>query len=150
MVWGEPLVVGLWRRVGVCYPDKNQWKNSSLCLLYAPQWRLHYWMIATLKPDCSNSGLSVFESLGSHSVSSTAALLDPDPIHSRWDSLDGGISPSQGRYLHTEQHKHRINASDIHASSGIRIHDPSIWAGEDRSWLRLRCHTQFLGFQQSV
>jgi hypothetical protein len=28
-----------------------------------------------------------------------------DPVHSRQDSLDGGISPSQGRYLHTEQHK---------------------------------------------
>jgi hypothetical protein len=38
-----------------------------------------------------------------------------------------GISPSQGRYLHTGQHKHRINAhTDIHASSGIRTHDPSI------------------------
>jgi hypothetical protein len=24
--------------------------------------------------------------------------------------LGWGISPSQGRYLHTEQHKHRINA----------------------------------------
>jgi hypothetical protein len=23
--------------------------------------------------------------------------------------LEGGISPSQGRYLHTEEHKHRIN-----------------------------------------
>jgi hypothetical protein len=29
------------------------------------------------------------------------------------------ISPSQGRYLHTEQHKHRINNTDIHASSGF-------------------------------
>jgi hypothetical protein len=32
-----------------------------------------------------------------------------------------GISPSQGRYLQTGQHKHRINAhTDIHALSGIR------------------------------
>jgi hypothetical protein len=30
--------------------------------------------------------------------------------------LRRGISPSQGRYLHTEQHKHRINAHTyIHA-----------------------------------
>jgi hypothetical protein len=36
------------------------------------------------------------------------------------------ISPSLGHYLHTEQHKHRINAQDIHASSGIRNHDPSV------------------------
>jgi hypothetical protein len=28
----------------------------------------------------------------------------------RQDSLNGGISPSKGRYLHTEQHKHKINA----------------------------------------
>jgi hypothetical protein len=42
------------------------------------------------------------------------------------------ISPSQGRYLHTEQHKHRINAhTDIHAFSGIGTHDPSVRASED-------------------
>jgi hypothetical protein len=36
--------------------------------------------------------------------------------------LGRGISPSQGRYLHTEQHQHRINAhnTDIHALGGIR------------------------------
>jgi hypothetical protein len=39
--------------------------------------------------------------------------------------LGRGISPSQGRNLYTEQHKYRINAQDIHASSGIRTHDPS-------------------------
>jgi hypothetical protein len=47
--------------------------------------------------------------------------------------LGRGISPSQGRYLHIEQHKHSINAhnKDIHASSGIPIHDPSVRASED-------------------
>jgi hypothetical protein len=46
------------------------------------------------------------------------------------------ISPSQGRYLHTGQHKHRINAhTDIHASNGIRTHDPSVRASEDSSCL---------------
>jgi hypothetical protein len=51
-----------------------------------------------------------------------------------------GIGPSQGLYLHTEQHKHRINAhnTDIHALSGIRSHDPSVRAGEDGSCLRQR------------
>jgi hypothetical protein len=41
--------------------------------------------------------------------------------------LGRGISRSQGRYLHTGQHKHRIKAhnTDIHALSGIRTHDPS-------------------------
>jgi hypothetical protein len=44
-----------------------------------------------------------------------------------------GISPSQGLYLHAEQHKHGINAhnTDIHALSGIRTHDPSIRASEN-------------------
>jgi hypothetical protein len=51
------------------------------------------------------------------------------------------ISPSQGLYLHTGQHKHRVNAhTDIHASSGIRTHIPSVLAGEDGSCLRLRGH----------
>jgi hypothetical protein len=51
------------------------------------------------------------------------------------------ISSSQGRYLHTGQHKQRINAhTNIHALSGIRIQDPSFRAGKDRSCLRLRGH----------
>jgi hypothetical protein len=56
--------------------------------------------------------------------------------------LGRGISPSQGRYLHTEQHKNRINAhnTDIHALSGVRTHDPSVWANEDCSCLRPRGH----------
>jgi hypothetical protein len=48
--------------------------------------------------------------------------------------LGRGISPSQVRYLHTE-HKHRINAHDIHVSSGILTHDPSVRAVEDSSCL---------------
>jgi hypothetical protein len=52
------------------------------------------------------------------------------------------ISPLQGRYLHTGQHKHRINAhnTDIYASNGIRTHDPSVWGGADSSWPRGRGH----------
>jgi hypothetical protein len=52
--------------------------------------------------------------------------------------LGRGISLSPCRYLHTEQHRHRINAhnTDIHALSGIRTHDPSVWASEDSSCLR--------------
>jgi hypothetical protein len=51
------------------------------------------------------------------------------------------ISPSQGRYLHAEQHEHRINAhTHIHALSGIRTHDRSIRADEDSSCLRSRGH----------
>jgi hypothetical protein len=51
------------------------------------------------------------------------------------------ISPSQGRCLHTREHKHIINAhTDIHALSGIRTHDPSVQASEDSSCLRPRGH----------
>jgi hypothetical protein len=53
-----------------------------------------------------------------------------------------GISPSQGFYLHTEQHNHRTNAhnTDIHALSGIRTHDSSVRASEDSSCLRWHGH----------
>jgi hypothetical protein len=49
------------------------------------------------------------------------------------------ISPSQGRYPHTGQHKHRLNAhTNIHALSGIRTNDRIVWAREDSSCLRVR------------
>jgi hypothetical protein len=52
------------------------------------------------------------------------------------------ISPSQGRYIHTGQHRHRINAdTNIRALSGIRIHDPSVLASEGSSCLRPRGHS---------
>jgi hypothetical protein len=55
--------------------------------------------------------------------------------------LGRGISPSQSRYLHTGQHKHRKNShTDFHALSGIRTHDPSVRVGEDYSCLRPRGH----------
>jgi hypothetical protein len=58
------------------------------------------------------------------------------------------ISPSYGRYLHTEQHKHRINAhTDIHALIWIRTHDPSVRASEDSSYLRPRGHCDGSGYQ---
>jgi hypothetical protein len=50
------------------------------------------------------------------------------------------ISPSQGSYLHTEQHKHRINAQRLDALSGIRTLDPSFRASEDSSCSIPRSH----------
>jgi hypothetical protein len=44
--------------------------------------------------------------------------------------------PLEGRYLHTGQHKHRINANkDINTLSGIRTHDRRARASEDSSCL---------------
>jgi hypothetical protein len=47
----------------------------------------------------------------------------------RQDSLGWGISPTQGFYLHTQHNTGKCG--HIHASSGIRIHDPSVRAAED-------------------
>jgi hypothetical protein len=74
-----------------------------------------------------STALQPLWTLAAFSVSQSVGLLG------RW------ISPSQGRYLHTEQHKHRINA-DFHALSGIRTHDPSVRATEDGSCLIPRAH----------
>jgi hypothetical protein len=49
------------------------------------------------------------------------------------------ISPSQGYYLHrTAQCKEKL--THIHASSGIRSHDPRVRAVEDRTCLRPSAH----------
>jgi hypothetical protein len=53
--------------------------------------------------------------------------------------LGMGISLSQSHCLHTEQHRQN-KCTDIHVSSGIRNHDPSVLAGEDGSFLRPRGH----------
>jgi hypothetical protein len=51
------------------------------------------------------------------------------------------ISPSQGRYLHTGQHKHRINAhANIHALNRIGTHDPSVRASGDSACFTPRGH----------
>jgi hypothetical protein len=66
-----------------------------------------------------------------------------DPVHSRYDSLGRGSARRKAAtYLHTEQHRHGINAhnTDIHALSWIRTHDPSVRAVEDSSCLRPRGH----------
>jgi hypothetical protein len=49
-------------------------------------------------------------------------------------------TPWPGDRQVAEQHKLRIKHIDIHASSGIRTHDPSVRAGEDCSCLRPRGH----------
>jgi hypothetical protein len=72
------------------------------------------------------------------SIYLSTALVDLGSFFNFWILYTAGMapltgtSPSQGRYLHTEQQKHRINAHRHHATSGIRTHEPSVRAGEDR------------------
>jgi hypothetical protein len=69
---------------------------------------------------------------------STGPYPEPD-LHSSFliiDSLDGG-SARRKAATYTWQHKHKIN-KNIHAFSGIRMHDPSVRADEDISCLRRR------------
>jgi hypothetical protein len=64
-----------------------------------------------------------------------------NPVHSWYEgSLGRGVGLLQGRYLHTEQHRHRINAQTSMLRVGIRNHDPSVRAGEDGSCFRPRGH----------
>jgi hypothetical protein len=72
-------------------------------------WKIYLWLYSPCAPWC------LFQFL--------------NPIHSRQDSLDGGLA-SRKAATYT-QNKH----TDKNASSGIRTHDPSVRAGEDGS-----CH----------
>jgi hypothetical protein len=77
------------------------------------------------------------------------ALFGPWPLFQVLDPVHTvellGICPSQN--LHTEQQEHRINVhnTDVHVSSGIRAHDPSVRASEDSSCLSPlgHCDRQF-------
>jgi hypothetical protein len=69
---------------------------------------------------CANSELNHFEGLMISTIVRTPCT---------------GDQPSQGRYLHGTTN--RLNA-DIHASSRIRTHYPSVWVGEHISCRRPR------------
>jgi hypothetical protein len=69
-------------------------------------------------------------------------LLDPWPLfqflnprHSWFNSLDGSSA-----HRKVASYTQNNTDTDIHASSGIRTHDPSVRAGEDSSCLRPRGH----------
>jgi hypothetical protein len=81
--------------------------------------------------------LSIYDSITFVNLGRFSSFL----IHEQSAGVHGrGMIPSQGRYLHTEQQKHRITYTDIHASTGIRTYDPSVRAVEDGSCFRLRGH----------
>jgi len=53
--------------------------------------------------------------------------------------LGWGIGPTQGLYPYRTT-QHRKKRTHIHASSGIRTHDPSVGAVEYSTYLRRRGH----------
>jgi hypothetical protein len=74
-------------------------------------------------------------------------LLGPWPffsflifLHRRWDSLDGRSSRRKAATYTQDNTNTEYTHTDIHALSGIRTDDPSVWAGEDSSCLRPRGH----------
>jgi hypothetical protein len=68
--------------------------------------------------------------------------------------LGRGISPSKGRYLHRITHTRGKTQTDVHVSSGIRTHDPRVWAGEDISCCTKSGHcdryVRCLGFHNGI
>jgi hypothetical protein len=77
--------------------------------------------------------ISIYLSLNSPFVGPWPIYQYHNRIHSRQDSSDGG---SARRKAVTYTQSKRTKTSIV--MSGIRIHDPSVRAGEDSSCLRLR------------
>jgi hypothetical protein len=135
-VWSSPLSSNYCRRqenmylyihspvrlYGVVLNYLNTRRNLPLRFEYKPYSFIHQWLYSPLLgPDLFFSFVIFF--------TQTIGLLGRV------------ISPSQGRYRHTWQQKHKINAhTHIHALSGIRTYDPSVRASEDSSYLRPRGH----------
>jgi hypothetical protein len=104
-------------------------------------------------PDINHKPARTLHTLRKHSIFFAMAL----PAHSGTLSviqfrnhfsqmvalLGREISSSQGLFLNTGQHKHRINAYTHRTSrplSRIGTHDPSVQASEDSSCLKSRGH----------
>jgi hypothetical protein len=83
-----------------------------------PEFYLNYATIATFHTFSSSlfSYLPIIRHYILLSIYGCIAVLDLGSfslsysIYSRYNSLDGGSAHRKDRYLHTEQHKHRINA----------------------------------------
>jgi hypothetical protein len=109
----------------------------------------HQWLTQQSNGLTSREDFAV-RSLSSLSSSSSMVLrpmLDPGLFFSfviiftnSVELLGRVISPSQGSYRHTGQHKHRIHTQTSTLLSGIRAHDPSVRAGDGSSCLRPHGH----------
>jgi hypothetical protein len=63
-----------------------------------------------------------------------------DLVDSRYDSLDGGSACRKAATYTQDNINTEYTHTNMHASSGIRTHDSSVWAGGDSSRLRPRGH----------
>jgi hypothetical protein len=63
-----------------------------------------------------------------------------NPIHSQYDSLDGGSARRKADTCTQNNTNTEGMHTDIHASSWIRTHDSSVQASENSSCLRPRGH----------
>jgi hypothetical protein len=112
----------------------------SICLSISLSIYLSIYLSTSLSIYLSTS-LSIYLSIHG----STVHLLDIGRFSASWSFiqpvglLGRGINPSQGRYVDTQDstNKEQIH-TDIHASTGIRTHDPSVRGGEDISCLTAR------------
>jgi hypothetical protein len=65
-------------------------------------------------------------------------------LHTRYDALDGGSAHRKTSTCTQDSTNTEQTHTDIHASSGIRLHDPNGSAGEDSSRLRPCGHCDLL------
>jgi hypothetical protein len=139
MVWKEAAMVTF--KVLAAYLPEELGKTTEILSQYSRLTRLRFELASRGYRSKPRAWANNFQS----SVSFLFLFL---PLEKPWNAfslqflglLGRGINPSQGLYLHTGQHKHRINihtlTPNIHARSGIRTHDRSVRASEDSSCIR--------------
>jgi hypothetical protein len=146
-----------WASIVFCVEGVSFVKKSS----WVEKW-LEVWILSTLhkridiqcfycSDDCFLCSLHNLFLFGSTVLCWALAAFQFLDLTQAAGLLERGISPSQGLYLNTGQHKHRINTytPNIHILSGIRTHEHSVRASEDSSCLRPLGHCDRLASEQA-
>jgi hypothetical protein len=126
--------------------DREQfWADVIIVTVFRIHSFIHQWLYSPLVgPGLFIIFVILFTQTVKHTRSLKVAVQGPELlahhsyIHTQTVGLLGRvISPSQDRYVHTGQHKHRINANtDMHSLNGLRTYGPSVRASEGSSCLR--------------
>jgi hypothetical protein len=123
----SPLAISATNRPVVPAPDALTWDRNRSTAVGCLRWG-HYFL--RNHTGLNNSSLALQPFVGPWPLFQFNNLFSMRTV----GLLGRGISPSQGRYIHTGQQKHRINEhTDIHALSGIRTHDSSVRPSENSS-----------------